>query len=69
MTALAALILGLLATAYAVWPALRGGVATRLSDDDDESAAEVEAAVAAVLLWGVAAGEIHSQADGSRNEG
>ena len=69
MTGLTALVLGLVATAYAVWPALRGGAAPRLSEDDEDAAEEVEAAAAAVIEWSVASGEIHRRPDGGGNDG
>jgi hypothetical protein len=72
VSALAALVLGALAVAYAVWPALRGPEADSLSDDDDRDAgAEITTDPNAIQAWSEAAGELEREAQetGPRIEG
>jgi len=59
MSALAALVLGALAVAYAVWPALRGLDAGTLSDDEVRDIdARMISDAQAIRAWSEAAGEL-----------
>jgi hypothetical protein len=64
MTALLAMIVGILAVGYAVWPLLRGRELPSLAEEPDhghEEEAEAESAV--LLAWSTAAGEIQGEAE------
>ena len=60
MTALLAMIVGILAVGYAVWPLARGRTAPPLTDAPDHADQEAEAE--ALLAWSAAAGEIRCDA-------
>lgn len=63
MSALAALVLGALAVAYAVWPALRGLDTGTLSDDENRDAvARMSVVASAIREWSEAAGELEREA-------
>ena len=63
MSALAALVLGALAVAHAVWPAIRGLDTGTLSDDENRDAcARMSAAASAIREWSEAAGELDREA-------
>ena len=63
MSALAALVLGALAVAYAVWPALRGLDPGPLSDDENQDAgARMSVDADAIRKWAEAAGELEREA-------
>lgn len=57
VSALAAMVLGLAAAVYAVWPLLGEGRAAGSLQDDADVSEDAETALAAVLGWAAAAGE------------
>jgi len=63
VSALAALVLGALAVAYAVWPALRGLDTGTLSDDENRDVgARISVDANAIREWAEAAGELEREA-------
>lgn len=58
VSALAALVLGLAAPLYAVWPLLGAGRPTEPLEDDGGASGDADDVRAAVLGWAVAAGEL-----------
>ncbi len=58
MTALLAMIVGISAVGYAVWPLIRGAAVPPLTDRPHPGREEVEGESAALLAWSTAAGEM-----------
>ncbi len=63
MTALLAMIVGILAVGYAAWPLGRGAATSPLTDGPHPGGAEVESEAEALLAWARAAGETQSEAE------
>jgi hypothetical protein len=61
VTALLAMIMGLLAVGYAVWPLLRGRPAPPLGEAPHRGRDAAEEEVAALLAWSAAAGEMRRE--------
>ncbi len=58
MTALLAMIIGVLAVGYAIWPLARGREGSPLTEGPADCDGESEAQAAALVAWSSAAGEI-----------
>ncbi|NIN72964.1 MAG: hypothetical protein GTO46_13765 [Gemmatimonadetes bacterium] len=57
MTALLAMIVGILAVGYAAWPLVRGREALPPTEGREHGRQEAEEETAALLAWSTAAGE------------